>query len=196
MPRIAPATFLKLISSKPEQKLRDLRAYDRPGDGYDGHRALRLAVRRGVADGSLDGLHAALDRISVIEERRRALRFEPTIRKRLRAEGNSFVEPPRAVWESPGRQFSMELYPEVGIQQGNHRLFAFLYFHGSVRPSRTSAGALIALARGRLAIGEADEIAVIDVPGEKTFKAVYPLSRELLIDEVSHLDRWFGSRGR
>lgn len=198
MPRIAPATFLKLISSRPEQKLRDLLAYERPGEGYDGHRNLRLAVRRGVADGSLDGLHDALERIPVLEERRRALRFEPTIAKRLRAEGTQFIAPPQKLWESPRRQFSIDVYPDVGIQQGNHQLFAFLYFHGSIRPSRTTAGALIALATRALQpmMSEADEIAVIDVTGNKTFKAVYGLSRDLLTNEIAELDRWFGSRGR
>jgi hypothetical protein len=198
MPRIAPATFLKLISARPEQRLRDLLAYEKPGDGYDGHRNLRLAVSRGVSDGSLDGLHDALARIPVIEERRRALRFEPAIRKRLRAEGSQFVLPPRKVWESPRRQFSIDLHPDVGIQQGNHRLFAFLYFHGSVRPSRTTAGALIALATRALSseMSEADEIAVIDVVGNKTFKAVYSLSRDLLANSIDELDNWFASRGR
>lgn len=195
MPKLAAATFLKLMSSRPDQILRDLSAYEKPG-GYDAHRNLRLAIARGTADGTIERLHAELDAISVIDERKRALVMEPTIRKKLLEQGDVFLDAPGTIWHSPKGHFSVDLQPDVGIQRGNHRVFAFLYFHAAVRPTPTTAGALIHLAREQLDIDEGDEVAVIDVRDPTTYKAVMGLSPLLVEKTVRELDAWFGGRSR
>lgn len=197
MPRMAASTFLKLMSQRSEEKLRDLAAYERPG-GYDAHRNLRLAIAEGTSDGTIDGLHAALSAIPVSKERSRALELEPLIERKLLEQSEVFVTPPQMTWTSPNGGFSVNLYPDVGMQQGNHVLFAFLYFHSTVRPTSTTAGALIHLAKRELGphVGEADEFAVIDVRAGETYKKIMRLSPDLLAKEIRDLDSHFGSRAR
>lgn len=197
MPKMAASTFLKLMSQRSEEKLRDLSAYDRPG-GYDAHRNLRLAIAEGTSDGTIDHLHDALSAIPVVQERARALELEPLIERKLLEQSDVFVTPPQLTWTAPNRGFSVNLHPDVGMQQGNHVLYAFLYFHSKVRPTSTTAGALIHLAKRELGplVGEADEFAVIDVRTGDTFKKVMRFSPDLLAKEVRDLDSHFGSKAR
>jgi hypothetical protein len=197
MPRIAPNTLLKLMSQRSEDKVRDLRKYDEPG-GYDATKLFRKAIQLGLLEGGLSGVEARIDRIPVPAEKSRAKGFFPVLKRKLEAIGTTFVEPPRAVWRSPKRTFSVDFHPEAAIIEGNHRTLVFVYCNQKTRPTPTSAGALIVLAQRALseALAEADEIVILDIARGTAHRTVNNTSPAVLDKEISDLDSWFAARGR
>jgi len=197
MPRIAPNTLLKLMSQRSEDKVRDLRKYDEPG-GYDATKLFRKAIQSGLLEGGLEGVAARIERIPVPIEKSRAKGFFPLLKRKLEAIGTTFVEPPRTLWRSPKRTFSVDFHPEAAVIEGNHRTIVFVYCNQKTRPTPTSAGALIVLARRALAdiLDEADEVVVLDIARGVNHRTVNNTSAAVLDKEIADLDTWFAARGR
>lgn len=197
MHRIAPNTLLKLMSQRSEDKVRDLRKYDDPG-GYDATKLFRKAIQVGLLESGLEGVAARIDKIPVPAEKSRGKGFLPVLKRKLEAIGKNFIEPPRALWRSPKRTFSVDFHPEAAVIEGNHRTLVFVYCNQKTRPTPTSAGALIVLAKRALAeaLDEADEIVVLDIARGTSYRAVNNTSAAVLDKEISDLDSWFAARGR
>ncbi|MBI3437858.1 MAG: hypothetical protein HY054_04270 [Proteobacteria bacterium] len=197
MPRIAPNTLLKLMSQRSEDKVRDLRKYDEPG-GYDATKSFRRAIQLGLPEAGLAGVALRIEKIPVPSEKSRAKGFFPVLKHKLESIGTKFIEPPRALWRSPKRMFSVDFHPEAAIIEGNHRALVFVYCNQKTKPTPTSAGALIVLARRALkeVSEEADEIVVLDIARGTAYRAVNNTSAEVLDKEIADLDAWFASRAR
>ena len=138
---LALSTFLKLATIPLDQQIGQLSAYDEPG-GYDYYRATKRAIR-GNAHSDFAKASATIARIERDGEREDGAVVAEAVRKRFGR--GPLVAPPRALWTSPKKVFSVRVEPEIAIPSATGLQTVAIYPTKSVPIRRASAGAAIRL---------------------------------------------------
>lgn len=191
-PVIGLSTFVKLVSQRTEEKLREIAKYERPGgfdryqfakEGLTDHIVLGKPLGDVIADlpgSDQNFVDANADVVSAVADWKKKF-------------GGKGIDSPRGIWRSPNDKFSIAIKPEFGVEKGGRRHFVSIYSHGSVRPTATSVGAglLAASAALRDSLEETDIVCFLDVRLPKLYKKAPNLSQKVLDSEVAFFEAEF-----
>jgi hypothetical protein len=190
---IGLSKFAKLVSCNHAELIRELAPYETPG-GYDFYGALKEAVFDYFAsDENEREALAKLKGISGDNERQKSVsNFQTIVAWRKKNKGNPFV-PPRAVWRSPNKVFSVKVTPEIGLEVGGKRRILSLYctLQPSLTPTSAGVARLLAIEALKGEVDATDTIGLFDVPRNRVFQTSPNIAQKVLIASVESIEREF-----
>lgn len=184
------ATFLKLLTQDNGDKIRDLEKYGKPG-GWDFWRPLRDGMDSFVGHGrSRADIESDVRVNSTQTSQQRNLEvFAQAADWFERQSGVGFL-PNRGVWRSPGRVFSVQIEPEIGLEVRNgSQLVVAIYGRNEPRIRRDYAGAAIVLLERAYRRNQDVTFGILDAAGNTLHRARSNVSEQLLDAEIAFIER-------
>lgn len=196
MPQIGLATFLKVVDSVPDKKIKAYEKYLRPG-GYNFYSSVQECAARITHGGEeVSAVQAIIAGRSNANERKHNMQALLALQSWLKGKGNDYFVPPEGIIFSPLGHLKIAVRPEVAlVQDGKQRIFS-LWCVDKLRLSKFAASVGIALMRTALQgqVTCSTDLAIVDLRGGKTYAGLAtPASFEaILTSEFALADAFFG----